>query len=271
MKLIGRWYAVVALVLLGTFAGVASPAAAPTTTRYFEVQIHGAGQLNSADACTVYAPCSGDYLTGHDMSWGWIAYALVVAQQQGGHTTMHLIGPQPRVAAYFEETVSYSQSNDCTADFSTGHGNYLDRFMTTTLGFTDRDGVLSVNTGPPMNHHFSQCGPGTVSTHGRDGTPASWDGLRGPWTYTGVRGPTRGQVRSKRIFVDLAYNQGLGVEHTVGGWTHTSCCGSSLVIVFTQFPGGQRNVLRYERGFARRHPVTSHGFTQFDPLLPLSR
>ncbi len=62
------------------------------------------------------------------MAWSWVAYALVVAQQQGRHTTLHLIGPQPRVAAYFEEKVSYSQSNDCTEDFSTGHGKYLDRF-----------------------------------------------------------------------------------------------------------------------------------------------
>ena len=221
--------------------------------------------------CTQTAPCEGDYLTGHGMDWGWIAYALVVAQQKGSHTTMHLIGPRPRVAAFFNENLSHSQSDDCLEDFSTGHGRFLDRFTTTPLRFEDDDGLLSVDVGAPLDRHFSLCGPGTVSAHGRDDTLASWDGLDGPWHYAGVRGPTRGQVRRQRVFVDPAYTLGLGVEHVVDGWKHTSTGGSNLVLVFTRFPGGQRNVLRYERGFAKRHPVTSHGFTQFDPLLPLSR
>jgi hypothetical protein len=264
MVRVGRRGVVAALVLSGAIAAIAAtPAAARNITRYFDVKIHASGQLHSAPVCNENAPCEGDYLTGHGMDWEWIAYALVVAQQRGNHTTMHLIGPAPRVAAYFVERVSYSRSNDCLEDFSTGHGNRLDRFMAMNhMFFEDQGGLLSVDVGSPLNSHFSRCGPGTVSTHGRDYHYASWDGLDGPWHYAGTRGPTRGQVRTKRVFVDLAYNAGLGVEHTVDGWKHTSCCGSNLTLTFTRFRGGQRNVFAHERSFARHHPVTSHGFTK---------
>lgn len=257
----------VALVA-GLLAGGASPAVARTTTRYFEVKIHGTGQLDSGPFCTASNPCSGDYLTNHAMTWSWIAYALIVAQQTGRHTSMHLIGPAPRVAAYFDESTLWSRRDGCTADFSTGDGVSLDRFMTTGLRFHDADGVLSVDVGAPVDRHFSQCGAGTVSQHGRDGSLTSWDGLKGPWSYRHVRPPTRAEVRRKHLIADLAYTKGLGIEHDLGGWHHRSCCGSSLDMTFTSFPGGKDSVFRHERAFARRHPVTSSGFRQYDPLKP---
>jgi hypothetical protein len=255
--------------MIAALAAAQATGSSRVPSRYFEVKFIASGTLNSAPVCTVNMPCSGDYLTGHGMAWQWTAYALVVATQQGRHTTLHLIGPQPRVAAFFNENISWSQRDDCTANFSTGGGENLTGFMATRMRFEDEDGIMSVDTGPPLDQHFSQCGPGTVSPHGREDTLASWDGLDGPWHYAGVRGPTRAQVRSKeRIFVDFAYNLGLGVEHTEAGWLHTSCCGSNLTVIFTRFRGGKKSVLAHERNFKRKHPVTSHGFVTYDLLSP---
>lgn len=253
-------------VALAALVTAPASGASRVPSRYFEVKLIAAGTLDSTDACSMTMPCSGDYLTDHGMGWGWVAYALVVATQRGSHTTLHLIGPQPRVAAYFNEKASWSQRDDCTANFSTG--GTLTGFMAAKMFFEDEDGMLSVDTGPPIDRHFSQCGPGTVSTHGRDDTYASWDGLDGPWHFTAVRGPTRAQVRTKKVFVDVAYNHSLGGEHTKDGWLHSSCCGSNLTLVFTRFPGGKKSVLSYERTFARKHPVTSRGFAVYDPLNP---
>jgi hypothetical protein len=191
-------------------------------SRYFEVHFIAAGTLDSSAACSATMPCNGDYLTDHAMAWGWSAYALVVATQHGTHTEMHLIGPQARVAAYFTETASWSKREDCSADFSTGGGQNLDHLMATRMFFEDKDGLLSVDAGPPMNQHFSRCGSSTVSTHGRNYTYASWDGLDGPWHYAGVRGPTRAQVRSGKPFFYLAYNGAIRGEHIKDGWLHSS-------------------------------------------------
>jgi hypothetical protein len=258
---------IVVFVALATCPAIGATRA---PSRYFEVHFIAGGTLDSSSVCTATKPCNGDYLTDHAMAWGWSAYALVVATQHGPHTEMHLIGPQARVAAYFNEKVSWSKSEDCTADFSTGGGLNLDHLMATKMFFEDKNGLLSVDVGPPMSQHFSQCGSSTVSTHGRDFTYASWDGLDGPWHYAGVRGPTRAQVRSGKPFVDLAYNGTIGGEHVKDGWLHSSCCGSNLTLVFTPFPGGKKNVLSYERSFARKHPLTSHGFAPYDLLHPTS-
>jgi hypothetical protein len=252
--------ALVALTLAPTAAGARVP------SRYFEVKFIASGTFNSAPVCTAEAPCEGHNLTGHDMGWGWIAYALVVATQTGSHTMLHLIGPEPRVAGYFTEKVSWSRRDDCNANVTTGGG--LAAFMASRMRFDDRDGRLSVDVGAPLDRHFAVCGLGTVSNHGRDDTLASWDGLKGPWDYKDVRGPTRGEIRRKRVIVDVAYNAGLGISHPKDGWLHTSCCGSNLTLVFTRFSGGQNNVLAYERKFVRKHPVTSHGLEPYDVLHP---
>jgi hypothetical protein len=260
-------WGVMTVVLAALAAGPAT-AAARAPSRYFEVHFLAGGTLDSSVVCSENKPCNGDYLTDHAMAWQWSAYALVVATQRGSHTEMHLIGPQARVAAYFTETVSWAKKEDCNVNFSTGGGQNLDHYMATKMFFEDRDGLLSVETGPPMSQHFSQCGSNTVSTHGRDYTYASWDGLDGPWHYAGVRGPTRAQVRSQKLFVDLAYNGRIGGEHVKDGWLHSSCCGSNLTMVFTPFPGGKQSVLSHERNFTRKHPVTSHGFAPYDLLHP---
>lgn len=257
-----------ALVALVALSLAPTAAVARVPSRYFEVKFVASGSFNSAPVCTAEVPCEGDYLTGHGMGWGWIAYALVVATQTGSHTMLHLIGPEPRVAGYFSETVSWSVRDDCTANVTTGGGQGLGAFMASRMRFSDRDGKLSVDTGAPLDSHFAVCGLGTVSDHGRDDTLASWDGLKGPWSYKDVRGPKRGEIRSKHVIVDLAYNAGLGISHTKDGWLHTSCCGSNLTLVFTRFPGGQNNVLAYERKFVRKHPVTSHGLAPYDLLHP---
>jgi len=253
-------------VLVGGMFAVAVPASgtARAPSRYFEVRIRASGSLGSKPVCTANVPCEGDYLTGHGLGWDWIAYALVVAVQQGHHTQLHLIGPKPRIAANFDDGTSHSHSDDCHANFSTG-GRYalFGAFMATRLGFADKDGILSVDAGPPMDSHFSQCGQGTVSSHGLSGGTSAWDGLKGPWNYSHVRGPTRGQVRHRSRFDLIAYNQSLGGEHTTGGWLHTSCCGSSLSLSFIRFPGGSRSVFERERNFVRCHPVTSTGFKYY--------
>jgi hypothetical protein len=75
-------------------------------------------------------------------------------------------------------------------------------------------------------------------------------------------------VRSGTPFLDSAYNGSIGGEHIKDGWLHSSCCGSNLAIIFTPFPGSKKSVLSHERNFARKHPVTSHGFAPYDLLHP---
>jgi hypothetical protein len=271
MEFGGLRRAVWASILAATLAAVtAVPATGATSppSRYFEIHFIAAGTLDSLAVCSTTKPCEGNWLTGHALAWQWSAYALVVATQHGTHTELHLIGPQALVAANFTEKASWSKSEDCTANFSTGGGLNLNHYMATRMRLEDEDGVLSVDVGAPIDRHFSQCVSSTVSTHGREDTLVSWDGLDGPWHYAGVRGPTRAQVRSQKPFVDLAYNLPIGGEHTKDGWLHTSCCGSSLTIVFTPFPGGKKSVLSHERNFARKHPATSHGFAAYDLLHP---
>jgi hypothetical protein len=257
----------VTAVLVALTAGAAMGATRPPS-RYFEVHLIAAGTLDSMPVCSDTKPCEGDWLTSHAFGWGWSADALIVATQRGKNTELHLIGPQARVAAYFNETASWSKREDCTANFSTGGNQNLNHFMATKMFLEDQNGLLSVDVGAPMDQHFSQCGSGTVSTHGRDYTYASWDGLDGPWHYAGVRGPTRAQVRSGKPFFYIAYNKAISGEHVKDGWLHSSCCGSNLAVVFTPFPGGKKSVLSHERKFARKHPVSSHGFAPYDPLNP---
>lgn len=260
-----------ALVIVG-FAGMtAVSTSASTVTRYFEVLIQAGGQLDSGADCfgsETACPLGAEYLIEHDMSWGWKAYALVVAQRTGRHTTMHLIGPVPRVAAYFTEETDHSFSDPCFADFSTGDRTNLTRYLPLAVRFEDDNGHLRLSVGAPVSNHFAQCGQGTVSQHGRDATAASWDGLKGPWDYAGVRGPTRYQVLNKSTIVDPAWSQGLGVTHSAGGWPHKSGGGSSLILAFTRFAGGQNNVLAYERAFVRRHPINSSGFAEYNRFAP---
>jgi hypothetical protein len=248
-----------------------APASAKNMTLYFEVAIQAQGQLDSGADCfgaqgEAVCPLGQDYLHEHDISWGWKADALVVAQQVGRHTTMHLIGPTPRVAAYFTEETAYNATvhEPCFADFSTGAKTNLTRYLAMPVRLDDHDGHVRVGLGGPVSHHFAHCGQGTVSQHGRDATPASWDGLKGPWDYSGVRGPARSQVLHQPAIVDVAWSQGLGVTHAAGGWPHKSGGGSSLLITFTRFAGGQRSVFNYERSFLRRHPINSSGFQAYD-------
>jgi hypothetical protein len=259
-----------ALVIVGAASVTAEPASAKNVTRYFEVRIQAAGQLDSGADCfggqgDTVCPLGQDYLVEHDLSWGWLAYALVVAQRVGSHTTMHVIGPTPRVAAYFTENTDYASSthDSCFADFSTGDKTNLTRYLAMPIRFEDDNGHVRIGLRAVVSSHFARCGQGTVSQHGRDATLASWDGLKGPWDYAGVRGPTRYQVLHKPTIVDLAWSQGLGVTHSAGGWPHKSGGGSSLVLAFTRFAGGQSSVFRYERGFARRHPINSAGFREY--------
>jgi hypothetical protein len=263
---VSRWSVAVVSVFAGLVlmsASIGEASSVKPISRYFEVQMHASGTLRSDPDCNVNAPCTGDYLTVHYMNWGWIAYALVVYTEQGATRELHLIGLVPRVGGYFTEQVSYSQSNDCVANFSTGGGEAFNRYLASGLKFDFGGNLLSVDTGPPMDRHFSKCGPGTVSHHGANDTLAAWDGLKGPWHYVGVRAPTRRQLLSGRLFVLLAYNARLGVKHSTGGWLHTSCCGSSLVFVFTPFQGGQQAVFNEERRFTRIHPANSSGFKKY--------
>jgi hypothetical protein len=259
------WSTALVLVLCGLLL-VAAPTDARhprKLSRYFEVTIHGGAQLDSRPTCSVN-PCEGNYLTSHAMEGRWVAYALVVYTENGRNRDLHLIGPEPRVAASFTERTTYSQSFDeCRENFSTGGGTSLTVFLASHLKLDYGHGRVSVDTGPPMDRHFSRCGPGTVSDHGANGSRAAWDGLKGPWHYGSVKAPTRRQLLHRRVFVVTGYNQPLGVEHTTSGWPHTSCCGSSLFYSFVRFPGGQKRVFAHERSFKRRHPARGHGFTKF--------
>jgi hypothetical protein len=258
------WSALI-LVLCGLFLAAPADARHPRKlSRYFEVKINGSAQLDSHPVCSSNRPCEGNYLTGHGIEASWVAYALVVYTENGRHRDLHLIGPEPRLAAYFTERTSYSVSFDeCREDFSTGGGQSLSVFRASPLRLDYGHGRLTVDTGPPIDRHFSRCSRGTVSDHGANGSRAAWDGLKGPWHYGSVKAPTRRQLLHDRVIVVTGYTQPLGGEHTKSGWLHTSCCGSSLFYTFTRFPGGQKSVFRRERSFKRRHPARSHGFTKF--------
>ena len=263
--------AVVLGVAFGSVGG-ASTSTRPPVHRYFEVQVIAGGTLNSQEVCSAVKPCSGDgRLEAHALDWNWTAYALVVYTDHGryGDLDLHLIGPRPRVAALFTEATVFSglMTPPCKAYFSTGGGrNYSKHLLATNLELEPIGERLNVLPGHPMDRHFSRCGQGTVSLHGRNNSLAAWDGLEGPWSYVAVRAPTRRQLLyAHRPIVVKAYVKALGGEHSTGGWLHTSCCGSSLLFVFRPFRGGKTNVFKEERRFARLHPIASAGFNQFTP------
>jgi hypothetical protein len=262
--------AVVCGVAFGS-VGAAGTAKRAPVHRYFEVQVLGGGTLNSQEFCTEQKPCSGDgRLEAHALDWSWTAWALVVYTDHGrfGDLDLHLIGPRPRVSALFTEATTFSGlTPGCDAYFSTGGGrDYSKHLLATNFELEPVGERLTVDAGRPMDRHFSRCGKGTASVHGRDNSPAAWDGLDGPWNYVAVRAPTRHQLLfARRPIVIKGYVQSLGGEHATGGWMHTSCCGSSLFFVFRPFRGGKTNVFKEEKRFARLHPITSTGFNQFAP------
>jgi hypothetical protein len=241
--------------------------AAIPSSRYFELQITAGGGVHAivdCDASSTYCSSQSSFLGGHNITWHWTAYALVVSTKQG----LHLIGPRPRVAAYFSDSTAWDGPDapeNCRTEYSTGGGEGAGArgtpFLASSLQLAQAGPKrLNLSAGPPFTSRFVSCGRLSLSTYGRDSTPSSWRGVQGPWRFTGLTLAAPKRLAGTKMLVYLAYN-----SHSAGPlkipWPHTSTVAATVVLTLSEFRGGRDNVLREEKKFEREHPAKSRGFT----------